>query len=284
MSIDKAQTSSVKFQHLVSLAIAEDLGSGDITAALIPETTHASAHIIARMDAVFCGKQWASEVFRQIDPSVKLNWLVDDGDQIRTNQCLVLLEGKARSILTAERTALNFIQTLAGTATKTQQLVGLVAHTNVKLLDTRKTIPGLRVAQKYAVTVGGGHNHRIGLFDAYLIKENHILACGGIEAAVSAARKNNPEKSVEVEVQSLDELKLALAALADVIMLDNCSLELMVEAVAINMGKCLLEASGNIDRDTLVKMAETGVDFISIGALTKHCFAVDLSLLFDDPA
>lgn len=284
MSIDKAQTSSVKFQHLVSLAIAEDLGSGDITAALIPETTHASAHIIARMDAVFCGKQWASEVFRQIDPSVKLNWLVDDGDQIRTNQCLVLLEGKARSILTAERTALNFIQTLAGTATKTQQLVGLVAHTNVKLLDTRKTIPGLRVAQKYAVTVGGGHNHRIGLFDAYLIKENHILACGGIEAAVSAARKNNPEKSVEVEVQSLDELKLALAALADVIMLDNFSLELMVEAVAINTGKCLLEASGNIDRDTLVKMAETGVDFISIGALTKHCFAVDLSLLFDDPA
>lgn len=284
MSIDKAQTSSVKFQHLVSLAIAEDLGSGDITAALIPETTHASAHIIARMDAVFCGKQWASEVFRQIDPSVKLNWLVDDGDQIRTNQCLVLLEGKARSILTAERTALNFIQTLAGTATKTQQLVGLVAHTNVKLLDTRKTIPGLRVAQKYAVTVGGGHNHRIGLFDAYLIKENHILACGGIEAAVSAARKNNPEKSVEVEVQSLDELKLALAALADVIMLDNFSLELMVEAVAINTGKCLLEASGNIDRDTLVKMAETGVDFISIGALTKHCFAVDLSLLFDYPA
>ena len=284
MSIDKAQTSSVKFQHLVSLAIAEDLGSGDITAALIPETTHASAHIIARMDAVFCGKQWASEVFRQIDPSVKLNWLVDDGDQIRTNQCLVLLEGKARSILTAERTALNFIQTLAGTATKTQQLVGLVAHTNVKLLDTRKTIPGLRVAQKYAVTVGGGHNHRIGLSDAYLIKENHILACGGIEAAVSAARKNNPEKSVEVEVQSLDELKLALAALADVIMLDNFSLELMVEAVAINTGKCLLEASGNIDRDTLVKMAETGVDFISIGALTKHCFAVDLSLLFDDPA
>ena len=284
MSIDKAQTSSVKFQHLVSLAIAEDLGSGDITAALIPETTHASAPIISRMDAVVCGKQWASEVFRQIDPSVKLNWLVDDGDQIRTNQCLVLLEGKARSILTAERTALNFIQTLAGTATKTQQLVGLVAHTNVKLLDTRKTIPGLRVAQKYAVTVGGGHNHRIGLFDAYLIKENHILACGGIEAAVSAARKNNPEKSVEVEVQSLDELKLALAALADVIMLDNFSLELMVEAVAINTGKCLLEASGNIDRDTLVKMAETGVDFISIGALTKHCFAVDLSLLFDDPA
>ena len=167
---------------------------------------------------------------------------------------------------------------------KTQQLVGLVAHTNVKLLDTRKTIPGLRVAQKYAVTVGGGYNHRIGLFDAYLIKENHILACGGIEAAVSAARKNNPGKGVEVEVQNLDELKLALAASVDVIMLDNFSLELMVEAVAINKGKCKLEASGNIDRDTLVKMSETGVDFISIGALTKHCFAVDLSLLFDDPA
>jgi nicotinate-nucleotide pyrophosphorylase (carboxylating) len=284
MSINKTQESNVKFQHLVSLAIAEDLGSGDITAALIPEKTHASAHIISRVDAVFCGKQWASEVFRQIDPSVNLNWLVDDGDQIRTNQCLVLLDGKARSILTAERTALNFIQTLAGTATKTQQLVDLVAHTKVKLLDTRKTIPGLRVAQKYAVTVGGGHNHRIGLFDAYLIKENHILACGGIEAAVSAARKNNPGKGVEVEVQNLDELKRALATLADVIMLDNFSLELMVEAVAINKGKCKLEASGNIDRDTLVKMAETGVDFISIGALTKHCLAVDLSLLFDDPA
>ena len=284
MSIDKTQKSNVKFQHLISLAIAEDLGSGDISAALIPEKTSASAHIISRMDAVFCGKQWASEVFRQIDPSVRLTWLVEDGDQIRANQRLVLLEGKARSILTAERTALNFIQTLAGTATKTQQLVGLVAHTNVKLLDTRKTIPGLRVAQKYAVTVGGGYNHRIGLFDAYLIKENHILACGGIEAAVSAARKNNPGKGVEVEVQNLDELKLALAASVDVIMLDNFSLELMVEAVAINKGKCKLEASGNIDRDTLVKMSETGVDFISIGALTKHCFAVDLSLLFDDPA
>jgi nicotinate-nucleotide pyrophosphorylase (carboxylating) len=209
---------------------------------------------------------------------------VDDGDQIKIDQCLVTIHGKARSILTAERTALNFIQTLAGTATKTRLLVNLVAHTNAKLLDTRKTIPGLRIAQKYAVTVGGGHNHRIGLFDAYLIKENHIRACGGIKAAVSTARANNPGKSIEVEVQNLAELELALAASVDIIMLDNFSQQLMIEAVEINKGKCKLEASGNIDDESLVKTAETGVDFISIGALTKHCFAVDLSLLFDDPA
>lgn len=283
MNFDITQESTSKLQNFVSLAIAEDLGSGDITAALIPEETHAQAQIISRMDAVFCGKQWAAEVFRQIDPTVKLDWLVDDGDQIKTDQRLVLVEGKARSILTAERTALNFIQTLAGTATKTRQLVNLVAHTNVKLLDTRKTIPGLRAAQKYAVTVGGGHNHRIGLFDAYLIKENHISACGGIKAAVSTARMNSPEKSIEVEVQNLDELELALAASVDVIMLDNFSQQLMVEAVAITNGKCKLEASGNIDHNSLIKMAETGVDLISIGALTKHCFAVDLSLLFNNP-
>jgi nicotinate-nucleotide pyrophosphorylase (carboxylating) len=284
MNINKAQESTSKLQNLVALAIAEDLGSGDISAALIPEKTHAQAQIISRMDAVFCGKQWAAEVFRQIDPAVKLNWLVDDGDRIKVEQRIVTIHGKARSILTAERTALNFIQTLAGTATKTRLLVNLVAHTKVKLLDTRKTIPGLRAAQKYAVTVGGGHNHRIGLFDAYLIKENHIKACGGITAAVAAARVNNPGKSVEVEVQNLAELELALASSVDVIMLDNFSQQLMIEAVAINKGKCKLEASGNIDDKSLVKTAETGVDFISIGALTKHCFAVDLSLLFDDPA
>ena len=284
MNINKTQESTSKLQNLVALAIAEDLGSGDITAALIPEKTHARAQIISRMDAVFCGKQWAAEVFRQIDPGVILNWLVDDGDQIKIDQCLVTIHGKARSILTAERTALNFIQTLAGTATKTRLAVNLVAHTKVKLLDTRKTIPGLRAAQKDAVTVGGGHNHRIGLFDAYLIKENHIRACGGIKAAVAAARVNNPGKSVEVEVQNLAELELALAASVDVIMLDNFSQQLMIAAVAINKGTCKLEASGNIDDNSLVKTAETGVDFISIGALTKHCFAVDLSLLFDDPA
>jgi nicotinate-nucleotide pyrophosphorylase (carboxylating) len=283
MNINKAQESTSKLQNLVALAIAEDLGSGDISAALIPEKTHAQAQIISRMDAVFCGKQWAAEVFRQIDPAVKLNWLVDDGDRIKVEQRIVTIHGKARSILTAERTALNFIQTLAGTATKTRLLVNLVAHTKVKLLDTRKTIPGLRAAQKYAVTVGGGHNHRIGLFDAYLIKENHIKACGGITAAVAAARVNNPGKSVEVEVQNLAELELALASSVDVIMLDNFSQQLMIEAVAINKGKCKLEASGNIDDKSLVKTAETGVDFISIGALTKHCFAVDLSLLFDGP-
>ncbi|MFT6092479.1 MAG: nicotinate-nucleotide pyrophosphorylase (carboxylating) [Pseudohongiellaceae bacterium] len=283
MNIKKTQEYTSKLQNFVALAIAEDLGSGDITAALIPEKTYARAQIISRMDAVFCGKQWATEVFRQIDPAVKLDWRVADGDQIKIDQCLVTIQGKARSILTAERTALNFIQTLAGTATKTRLLVNLVAHTKVKLLDTRKTIPGLRVAQKYAVTVGGGQNHRIGLFDAYLIKENHIRACGGIKAAVSTARMNNPGRSVEVEVQNLAELELALAASADTIMLDNFSQQLMIEAVAINKGKCKLEASGNIDDESLVKTAETGVDFISIGALTKHCFAVDLSLLFDDP-
>lgn len=282
MNFEKNPQSDPNCQAIVSLAIAEDLGSGDITAALIPEKNQAKAQIISRMDAVFCGKQWAAEVFRQIDPSINLNWQVEDGDLVKANQCLVKIEGQARSILTAERTALNFLQTLAGTATKTAQMLRLVAHTKVKILDTRKTIPGLRTAQKYAVKVGGGTNHRVGLFDAYLIKENHIRACGGIAAAVAAARSNSFNKSVEVEVQNLEELTLAIAAGADTVMLDNFSTELMVEAVAMNAGKCKLEASGNIDKDSLVKTAETGVDFISIGALTKHCFAIDLSLLFND--
>ena len=268
----------------VTRALQEDIGSGDITAMLIPQQQQAKGEVLCREHAVICGCAWVDEVFRQLDPNTTINWLVQDGDQVVPDQVLFTLSGNARVLLTGERSALNFLQLLSGTATLARQYAELTTGSDVRILDTRKTIPGLRVAQKYAVTVGGGYNHRIGLFDAYLIKENHILACGGIEAAVSAARKNNPGKGVEVEVQNLDELKLALAASVDVIMLDNFPLELMVDAVAINKGKCKLEASGNIDRDTLVKMAETGVDFISIGALTKHCFAVDLSLLFDDPA
>lgn len=267
----------------VAIAISEDLGSGDITAELIPDSVSAEARIITRMDAIFCGRAWATEAFRQICPSLQLNWLVEDGDPVKENQCLVTINGHARSILTAERTALNFLQTLSGTATKTKELLQLVSHTGVKLLDTRKTIPGLRTAQKYAVTAGGGKNHRLGLYDAYLIKENHIAACGGIPAAVATARKNNPDKKVEVEVQDLDELRQAIGAQSDIIMLDNFSPALIADAVLINAGRSKLEASGNIDHPDLVKIAETGVDYISIGALTKHCFAIDLSLLFDKP-
>ncbi|MFK7865153.1 MAG: carboxylating nicotinate-nucleotide diphosphorylase [Pseudohongiellaceae bacterium] len=267
----------------VAQAISEDLGSGDITAELIPDQALAKAKIITRMDAVVCGAPWATEVFRQICPTLRLDWHVKDGEQVTENQCLVEISGHARSILTAERAALNFLQTLSGTATKTSQLQNLVAHTGVQLLDTRKTIPGLRTAQKYAVLAGGGKNHRLGLYDAYLIKENHIYACGNIEAAVSTAKNNHPGKPVEIEVQNMDELAQAIDAEADTIMLDNFSLSLVADAVRFNNGRCKLEASGNIDHTDLLSIAETGVDYISIGALTKHCFAVDLSLLFEHP-
>lgn len=283
MGIESTTEFKNELSQVVSRAISEDLGSGDITAQLIPSNATAKAKIITRMNAVFCGKLWATETFRQICPSIELLWHVEDGELVETKQTLVSIHGHARSILTAERTALNFLQTLSGTATKTHQLKQLVAHTNVQILDTRKTIPGLRTAQKFAVTCGGGKNHRIGLYDAYLIKENHIAACGGIEAAISKARTNHPNKKVEVEVQSLDELKQAISADADIIMLDNFTPELISEAVAINNHRSKLEASGNIDHQELVTIAKTGVDFISIGALTKHCHAIDLSLLFEAP-
>ncbi len=262
----------------VRLAIEEDVSTGDITAELIPESQQATAQIISRDQAVIAGRAWVDEVFKQVDPTVEVEWKVADGDCVAANTLLFTLKGSARSLLTGERAALNFLQTLSGTATLAKQYSDKVANTSVKLLDTRKTLPGLRLAQKYAVTCGGCYNHRIGLFDAFLIKENHILAAGGIESAISQAKTNHPGKPVEVEVESFAELNQALQAGADIIMLDNFTPDQMREAVALVNGKAKLEASGNITDDTLLSYAETGVDYISIGALTKHCRAIDLSM------
>lgn len=267
-------------ERQVSAALAEDIGDGDITAALIPEDKLVAARVELREDAVLCGCSWVDEVYRQLDPAVVLTWQAKDGARLTAGAELLTLQGPARSLLSGERSALNFLQTLSGTATTTASLAALVAHTEVRLLDTRKTIPGLRSAQKYAVRVGGGQNHRMGLFDAFLIKENHIAACGSIAAAVTEARGREPGKPVEVEVESLAQLEQAIAVAADIVMLDNFSPDLLRQAVALNAGRCKLEASGNIDRESLVTTAETGVDYISIGALTKHCRAIDLSMRF----
>jgi nicotinate-nucleotide pyrophosphorylase (carboxylating) len=264
----------------VRFALAEDIGSGDITAQLIPPEHTATARIITRESAVICGVNWVNEVFQQIDNSVTITWHVADGDSVSADTVLFELSGPARSLLTGERTALNFLQLLSGTATICKHYADLVAHTNVRLLDTRKTIPGLRTAQKYAVTCGACHNHRIGLYDAFLIKENHIAACGGITAAIETARNIAPLKPIEVEVENLAELDIALSGNADIIMLDNFSLEDMRKGVAITAGRARLEASGNVSMQTLAAIAETGVDFISIGALTKHAQAIDLSMRF----
>ncbi len=262
----------------VRRSLREDIGSGDITAQLIPESRLANATVITRDRAVICGTAWVDEVFRQLDARVAVHWQVQDGQQAEPNQALFHLEGPARALLSGERTALNFLQTLSAVATRCQHYADLVQGTGVKLLDTRKTLPGLRLAQKYAVTQGGCHNHRIGLFDAFLIKENHIAACGGIAAAVTSARSIAPGKPVEVEVESLDELQQALAAGADIVMLDELSLDDMRQAVAITAGRAKLEASGGINDSTLRGIAETGVDYISIGTLTKDVKAVDLSM------
>ncbi|WP_370277976.1 carboxylating nicotinate-nucleotide diphosphorylase [Pontibacterium sp.] len=267
-------------QITVTNALNEDIGAGDITAQLIPAENEATARIISRQTAVVCGTDWVNEVFRQVDPELKLDWQVKDGDLVERDQVLFTVTGSARNMLTAERTALNFLQTLSGTATTSYNYSQKVAGTGVKLLDTRKTIPGLRTAQKYAVTCGGCFNHRIGLYDAFLIKENHIMGCGGIEAAIQTAQSNEPGKPVEIEVETFEELQAALIAGADIIMLDNFTLEEMREAVEMVAGKAKLEASGNITDATLRPIAETGVDYISIGALTKHCQAVDLSMRF----
>ncbi|MCV4266935.1 carboxylating nicotinate-nucleotide diphosphorylase [Pseudomonas capsici] len=262
----------------VRRALLEDVGSGDITAQLIPQERLAKATIISRDTAVIAGTAWVDTVFRQLDPRVAVHWQVADGDRVSPNQALFHLEGPARSLLTGERSALNFLQLLSGVATRAQHYADMVSDTQVKLLDTRKTLPGLRLAQKYAVTCGGCHNHRIGLYDAFLIKENHIAACGGIAQAVAAAHKIAPGKPVEVEVESLNELKQALEAGADIIMLDELSLDDMREAVRLTAGRAKLEASGGINDDTLRVIAETGVDYISIGAMTKDVKAVDLSM------
>ena len=259
-------------------ALAEDVGSGDITAALVDEAATASGQLITRDDGVLCGRSWADAVFRAVDARCQLSWDAADGDRISAGQRLLTVTGPARALLTAERTALNFLQTLSGTATRARHYADLVAGTAVKLLDTRKTIPGLRLAQKYAVTCGGCHNHRIGLFDAFLIKENHIAACGSIAAAVAAARALAPDTPVEVEVESAEELGAALAAQVDRIMLDNFGLAALREAVVATAGRAELEASGNVTEASLPAIAATGVDYVSIGALTKDFTALDLSL------
>ncbi|MEV3834754.1 carboxylating nicotinate-nucleotide diphosphorylase [Aeromonas allosaccharophila] len=275
----------------VRAALLEDLGdalttldqpdaSADITAQLIPADRMATARVITREAGVFCGQPWVDEVFVQLGGDVKVEWKVQDGEVLSPNQELFHLHGPARLLLTGERNALNFVQTLSGVATLTARYVAELEGTDCRLLDTRKTIPGLRTAQKYAVTCGGGKNHRIGLYDAYLIKENHILACGGIAEAINEARRLNPGKPVEVEVETLAELEQALAAKADIVMLDNFDVTMMREAVAINQGRTKLEVSGNVTLDTLAEFAATGVDFISVGALTKHVRALDLSMRF----
>ncbi|AWA04899.1 carboxylating nicotinate-nucleotide diphosphorylase [Aeromonas hydrophila] len=278
-------------RRAVRAALLEDLGDAltpldqpdagaDITAQLIPADRLASARVITRDAGVFCGQPWVDEVFVQLGGEVRVEWLVQDGEVLSPNQELFRLHGPARVLLTGERNALNFVQTLSGVASLTARYVAELADTDCRLLDTRKTLPGLRSAQKYAVTCGGGKNHRIGLFDAYLIKENHILACGGIAEAISEARRLNPGKPVEVEVESLVELEQALAAGADIVMLDNFDIPMMREAVALNQSRAKLEVSGNVTLDTLADYAATGVDFISVGALTKHVRALDLSMRF----
>jgi nicotinate-nucleotide pyrophosphorylase (carboxylating) len=262
----------------VAAAIAEDLGSGDITAELLAENAHAEAVVISREAGVICGQQWVDRVFASIDPRIELQWLQADGDSVEAGAPLFELTGPARGMLTGERAALNFLQTLSGTATRCQEYAQRVAGTGVRLLDTRKTLPGLREAQKYAVRCGGCHNHRMGLYDAFLIKENHILASGSIHAAVLRARANHPEIPVEVEVENSDELLQAIDAGCERVMLDNFDLDALREAVALTAARVELEASGNVTLTTLRPIAETGVDFISIGALTKDCKALDLSM------
>jgi nicotinate-nucleotide pyrophosphorylase (carboxylating) len=267
---------------LVNQALNEDIGSGDITAELVGEDETLHARVITREPGVLCGRAFAETVFATVDASLLVSWHCADGDVLAADDLLFEVSGPARSVLTAERTALNFLQLLSGTATYSRSLAVLVEDLPVRLLDTRKTIPGLRLAQKYAVTCGGCHNHRIGLFDAFLIKENHIAACGGIESAIAAAKATAPGKPIEIEVESLDELTLAINAGADRVMLDNFSLDAMREAVAIAAGRSELEASGNVNEQTLRAIAETGVDFISIGALTKAVTPLDLSMRFVD--
>jgi nicotinate-nucleotide pyrophosphorylase (carboxylating) len=267
----------------VKIALSEDLNGlhadqGDITANLIPAHQSIIADIITRENCVLCGTAWVTETFTQLDTNIELQWYVKDGDELQANQPIVRVSGNARRILTGERTALNFLQLLSGTATVVAKCVKELAGTNTQLLDTRKTLPGMRLAQKYAVTCGGGKNHRIGLYDAYLIKENHILACGSIQAAVAKARQHHADLPVEIEVENIQELHQAIEAKADIVMLDNFSLEMLKQAVIVNQGQCKLEVSGNITIENLQALSALGVDFISSGALTKNVEAIDLSL------
>jgi nicotinate-nucleotide pyrophosphorylase (carboxylating) len=271
-------------QSQVERALAEDIGGGDLTAGLIPADRLGRASVITREAAIICGQPYVDAAFGQVDPRVVVEWQVAEGAAVSADQLLLRVSGPARALLTAERTALNFLQVLSATATSAHQYAALVAGTGCHVLDTRKTIPGLRTAQKYAVRVGGGHNHRFGLYDGILIKENHIMAAGGIVAAVTRARQLHPQARVEIEVESIDELRAAIAAPADVALVDNFSLAALREAVAVNRaaGRPLqLEASGGITAQNIRAVAETGVDYISVGAITKHVRAVDLSMRFE---
>lgn len=271
-----------EIERNVSAALAEDIGPGDLTAGLIPADRIGRATVISREDAVLCGTAWFDRVFRRIDPQVKLSWQAADGDRVTKGQLLCEIEGSARALLTAERSGLNFLQLLSGVATKARQYADVVAGTKAVVVDTRKTIPGLRLAQKYAVKCGGGDNHRIGLYDAILIKENHIMAAGGIAQAMAAAQAAAGPgcKFIQIEVESLAELQDALAAGAKMVLLDNMSLDDMREACRIAAGQAITEASGGISLETLRAIAETGVDRISIGGLTKDVRALDLSMRF----
>lgn len=271
------QSIQINIQH----ALQEDIGDADITALLTPEDEQATATVITREAMILAGQPWVNALIQAYDPSVQITWLKQDGDCVPANTALFKLAGSARSLLTVERTALNFIQTLSAVATKTADYLQHLEGLNTKLLDTRKTLPGLRIAQKYAVAVGGGQNHRLGLFDAFLIKENHIMAAGGIAQAIAKARAIAPNKLVEVEVESWDELNQALEAKADIVMLDNFSQQQMIDAVQHVAGRCKLEASGNITLDNLREVATSGVDYISMGVLTKDVKAIDLSMRFN---
>lgn len=262
-------------------ALKEDVGDGDITAELIPQDNISLATVISREACVFCGLDWFEETYRQIDEEILIDWCVDDGEHIEAGQIICTLSGSSQNIVTGERVALNFVQTLSATATVSASYAEKVSDTKTRVLDTRKTIPGLRMAQKYAVSCGGCENHRIGLFDAFLIKENHINACDGIQHAVNEARFHNPELQVEVEVEDMDELQQAIDAGADRVLLDNFDIAMLQQAVELCQGKIISEASGNITLDNINQVAQTGVDYISTGALTKDIKAVDLSMRFD---
>ncbi|NNE64031.1 MAG: carboxylating nicotinate-nucleotide diphosphorylase [Gammaproteobacteria bacterium] len=264
----------------VKHALAEDIGDGDISAQLIDASRQLHTRLVVREDATLCGVAWVEETFRQCDESIAIEWFADDGDFVTADTVVCNISGPARPLLSAERTALNFLQTLSATATITKHYADLIRHTRCRVLDTRKTIPHLRLAQKYAVKCGGGLNHRIGLFDAFLVKENHLAACGSIATAVERARKLKPGVLLEVEVESLEEYRQAIDAQVDRVLLDNFSIEETRQAVEINHGSVQLEASGNITDQSLIAIAETGVDFISIGAITKHIRAIDFSLRY----
>lgn len=279
--LEKALPKQNQIEKVVRAALDEDIGSGDLTAHLIDQHTRTSARLVCREQAILCGKAWFDCCCLLVDPEIAVTWSFDDGDRLNCDSVVCEIAGRARSILTAERTAINFLQTLSGVSTQTDRFVTAVEGTGTRILDTRKTLPGLRLAQKYAVLAGGAHNHRIGLYDGVLIKENHIAAAGSIAAALDAARKMAPDcPLLEIEVESLDQLDQALAAHATRIMLDNFSLEMMKEGVRRASGRAEIEASGNVTAEGLREIAETGVDFISIGALTKNVQAVDFSLRF----